>query len=212
MRLITHSGRTQSLTAWAKEIGIGRRALWNRLSEGWPLELALSAGKRELYKGKPALAVGSESRSLSSRGDLPEGDRPSNGKSFAANCLTASAPTPAHIQRPDKKHHRMGRWTRHLPVGSKQSPFPRLAAATSAILEKEAEGAKSNQLIGDPVVVAAIATWQVARIATFHSVMSVRRWCSISSSGTGLSRIVNTPIERDATGWRERTWQARTGP
>jgi hypothetical protein len=67
MRLITHSGRTQSLTAWAKEIGIGRRALWNRLSEGWPLELALPAGKRELYKGKPALAPLARKAGVSAR-------------------------------------------------------------------------------------------------------------------------------------------------
>jgi hypothetical protein len=55
-RLITYRGRTQNLGAWAKEIGIGRHALWKRLAMGWPLEQALSAGKRELYKGKPALS------------------------------------------------------------------------------------------------------------------------------------------------------------
>jgi hypothetical protein len=55
-RLITHGGRTQNLAAWAKEIGIGRHALWKRLAIGWPLEQALSLGRRELYKGKPALA------------------------------------------------------------------------------------------------------------------------------------------------------------
>jgi hypothetical protein len=67
MRLITHSGRTQSLTAWAKEIGIGRRALWNRLGKGWPLELALSAGKRELFKGKPAVAPLARKAGVSAR-------------------------------------------------------------------------------------------------------------------------------------------------
>src|ERR1700722_10949217 len=56
MRLITYDGRTQSPAAWAKEIGISRRTLWARLAMGWLLEQALSAGKRELYKGKPALA------------------------------------------------------------------------------------------------------------------------------------------------------------
>ena len=56
MKLITYDGRTQSPAAWAKEIGISRRTLWARLAMGWPLEQALSAGKRELYKGKPALA------------------------------------------------------------------------------------------------------------------------------------------------------------
>ena len=56
MRLITYSGRTQDLRAWASEIGIGWRALQKRLANGWPLEQALSAGKRELHKGKPALS------------------------------------------------------------------------------------------------------------------------------------------------------------
>ena len=56
MRLITYRGRTQNLTAWAKEIGVGPHALWKRLAMGWPLDQALSAGKGELFKGKPALA------------------------------------------------------------------------------------------------------------------------------------------------------------
>ena len=56
MRLITYGGRTQNLAAWAKEIGIGWHALQQRLAKGWPLEQALSAGNRELFKGKPALA------------------------------------------------------------------------------------------------------------------------------------------------------------
>jgi hypothetical protein len=56
MRLITHRGRTQNLTAWAKEIGISPRSLWKRLAKGWPLDQALSAGKRELFKGRPALS------------------------------------------------------------------------------------------------------------------------------------------------------------
>jgi hypothetical protein len=49
-------GRTQNVRAWAREIGIGWRALQQRLAKGWPLEQALSAGNRELYKGKPTLA------------------------------------------------------------------------------------------------------------------------------------------------------------
>jgi hypothetical protein len=56
MRLITYRGRTQNLRAWAKEIGIGWCALQQRLAKGWPLEQALSAGKGELFKAKPALA------------------------------------------------------------------------------------------------------------------------------------------------------------
>jgi hypothetical protein len=56
MRLVTYRGRTQNLRDWSKEIGISWRALQHRLAKGWPLEQALSAGKGELYKGKPALA------------------------------------------------------------------------------------------------------------------------------------------------------------
>jgi hypothetical protein len=67
MRLITYRGRTQNLAAWAKEIGIGRRALWSRLAMGWPLEQALSAGKRELFKGKPALAPLARKAGVSAR-------------------------------------------------------------------------------------------------------------------------------------------------
>jgi hypothetical protein len=53
--------------AWAKEIGICKRALWNRLVTGWPLEQALSAGKRELFKGKPALAPLARKAGVSAR-------------------------------------------------------------------------------------------------------------------------------------------------
>ena len=56
MRLITYRGRSQNLTAWAKEIGISPIALRKRLAMGWPLDQALSAGKRQLFKGEPALA------------------------------------------------------------------------------------------------------------------------------------------------------------
>ena len=98
MRLITYGGRTQNLAAWAKEIGIGRHALWSRLAMGWPLEQALSAGKRELYKGKPALAPLARKAGVSARaGALPEGGRPSNGKGFAARCFTASPDARSHL-------------------------------------------------------------------------------------------------------------------
>jgi DNA-binding phage protein len=50
-----------------KEIGISRRALWARLATGWPLEQALSAGKRELFKGKPALAPLARKAGVSAR-------------------------------------------------------------------------------------------------------------------------------------------------
>jgi hypothetical protein len=67
MRLITYGGRTQNLAAWAKEIGIGWHALQQRLAKGWPLEQALSAGNRELFKGKPALAPLARKAGVSAR-------------------------------------------------------------------------------------------------------------------------------------------------
>ena len=67
MRLITYDGRTQNLRAWAREIGIGWRGLQQRLAKGWPLERALSAGKGELYKGKPALASLARKAGVSAR-------------------------------------------------------------------------------------------------------------------------------------------------
>ena len=73
MRLITCDGRTQNLRAWAREIGIGWCALQQRLAKGWPVEQALSAGKRELYKGKPALAPLARKAGVSARGPSTEG-------------------------------------------------------------------------------------------------------------------------------------------
>jgi hypothetical protein len=67
MRLITYDGRTQNLRAWAREIGIGWCALQQRLAKGWPVEQPLAAGKRELYKGKPALAPLARKAGVSAR-------------------------------------------------------------------------------------------------------------------------------------------------
>jgi lambda repressor-like predicted transcriptional regulator len=67
MREITYDGRTQNLRDGSKEIGIGWRALQKRLANGWPLEQALSAGKRELFKGKPALAPLARKAGVSAR-------------------------------------------------------------------------------------------------------------------------------------------------
>lgn len=39
---ITHDGRTQSLSAWAREVGLTQAALKIRLRKGWPLETALT--------------------------------------------------------------------------------------------------------------------------------------------------------------------------
>jgi hypothetical protein len=41
-RLITHSGRTQSLSAWAREVGIAIPTIHRRLNAGWTIEAALT--------------------------------------------------------------------------------------------------------------------------------------------------------------------------
>ena len=40
-RLITHAGRTQILTDWAREVGIDSRTLTKRLARGWSIQRAL---------------------------------------------------------------------------------------------------------------------------------------------------------------------------
>lgn len=50
--LLTYQGRTQPLSAWAKEFGMPRDRLKMRLKLGWPLEDALTTGK--LPSGPPA--------------------------------------------------------------------------------------------------------------------------------------------------------------
>ena len=108
MRLITYSGRTQNLAAWAKEIGIGRRTLWARLAMGWPLEQALSAGKRELYKGKPPLAPLARKAGVSPRLALYRKAAGHPMEKVLQPTALPRPPPPAHIERPDKEHHRMG--------------------------------------------------------------------------------------------------------
>jgi hypothetical protein len=109
MRLITYGGRTQNLRAWAKEIGITHRALWSRLAKGWPLEQALSAGKGESFKGQPALAPLARKAGVTYRvATYRRSAGHPMGEGFAARYFTASAPTPAHIQRPDKGPDPMG--------------------------------------------------------------------------------------------------------
>jgi hypothetical protein len=39
---VTFQGRTQSVTAWAREVGISQQSLGDRLKRGWPLDVALS--------------------------------------------------------------------------------------------------------------------------------------------------------------------------
>lgn len=40
-KLVTHDGRTMSISAWAREIGVERQSLLNRLRRGWSPERAL---------------------------------------------------------------------------------------------------------------------------------------------------------------------------
>jgi hypothetical protein len=39
---VTHDGRTQTLTEWAEELGISRKALQQRIKRGWKVERALT--------------------------------------------------------------------------------------------------------------------------------------------------------------------------
>jgi hypothetical protein len=40
-RLLTHDGKTQSISAWAREVGIAQPTLSDRLRRGWPIERVL---------------------------------------------------------------------------------------------------------------------------------------------------------------------------
>lgn len=46
-KLYTFNGKTMCIADWAKEIGITPASLQKRLNKGWPLEIALSAEKRD---------------------------------------------------------------------------------------------------------------------------------------------------------------------
>jgi hypothetical protein len=47
-KFLTFNGKTQSLSAWARELKITRNALGQRLSKGWTLEETVTAKKRTL--------------------------------------------------------------------------------------------------------------------------------------------------------------------
>lgn len=49
IHLVTYKGKTQTITNWAKEIGIRKELIANRLSRGWPVENALSTKKFHRY-------------------------------------------------------------------------------------------------------------------------------------------------------------------
>lgn len=62
-RLLTHEGRTQSVRAWAEELGVPKRTLASRLDCGWSLSDALSP---DLYpRGRaPRLTLHGETRTM----------------------------------------------------------------------------------------------------------------------------------------------------
>ena len=41
---VTYNGRTQSVYAWAKELGINKKTLSERIRRGWPIERAFNEG------------------------------------------------------------------------------------------------------------------------------------------------------------------------
>jgi hypothetical protein len=44
-RMITYAGKRQSVAAWARELGVSRQALHQRLARGWSIEEAVTAAK-----------------------------------------------------------------------------------------------------------------------------------------------------------------------
>ena len=51
-RLITHKGRTQSVTAWEYELGLSPKGIQNRLRAGWSIQRALET-RHHPTKGRP---------------------------------------------------------------------------------------------------------------------------------------------------------------
>lgn len=50
--LITYNGKTQNMTQWAKETGVRRELIKDRLKSGWSVEDALTKRKCELWERK----------------------------------------------------------------------------------------------------------------------------------------------------------------
>ena len=49
--LLTYKGREQTITNWAKEVGISKVTLQWRIAEGWPLEKAFSPARPKRPNG-----------------------------------------------------------------------------------------------------------------------------------------------------------------
>ena len=44
--LLTHDGITQTSADWSRSLGLAKGAVWNRIKLGWPIEKAVTTGKR----------------------------------------------------------------------------------------------------------------------------------------------------------------------
>lgn len=53
-KLLTHDGKTLTLSQWAETIGLNPRSLESRLVRGWPTEKALSTPLLKHYRSRPA--------------------------------------------------------------------------------------------------------------------------------------------------------------
>lgn len=49
-RMLPHDGKTQHLSVWAKQLGMRRSTLEQRLAAGWPIDRALTTPVRKLSK------------------------------------------------------------------------------------------------------------------------------------------------------------------
>jgi hypothetical protein len=47
---ISYNGKTQTLTQWARDVGIDKQGLQYRLDQGWPLEKAFAKKKKNLIE------------------------------------------------------------------------------------------------------------------------------------------------------------------
>lgn len=42
---LTYQGVTQTAAEWSRQLGLAKGAVWNRIKNGWPVELAVTAPK-----------------------------------------------------------------------------------------------------------------------------------------------------------------------